>query len=80
MASGAYTPHPKSPELGAKSERRNAMSATRKTVMPQRPQYPAPAPADYTDDVSPETLRTIAEQVKDEFNEDDLELIAGPAW
>lgn len=56
------------------------MPASRKIAMPQRPQYPTPSPADYTDEVCDETLRVLSEQVKDEFDEEELELIAGPAW
>ena len=56
------------------------MSSSRKIAMPQRPQYPTPAPADYTDEVCEETLRVLEKQVKDEFSEEELELIAGPAW
>lgn len=56
------------------------MSPNRKFQTPQRPLYPDPPPADYQDEVSVGTLRALEDQVKEEFEGEELEIISGPAW
>jgi hypothetical protein len=44
------------------------------------PQKPAPAPADYYDEVSDEQLRRLKEAVREHVEAEDLETVDGPAW
>jgi hypothetical protein len=40
----------------------------------------APTPADYYDEVSDEQLKRIAETVHEAIEEEELEVVDGPAW
>ena len=47
--------------------------------IPKSP-YPAPAPVDYTDEVTDEHLARIDDLLADEFEGEDFEVVSGPAW
>lgn len=57
-----------------------------KPVAPQArslPIFPTPAPADYSDDVSEgevEKLRQLVSEDTEDADEDEWELVDGPAW
>lgn len=47
---------------------------------PPAPAYPQPEPADYRDVVEDRHLEALSELVADEFEDEDLEILDGPAW
>lgn len=47
---------------------------------PPAPAYPQPEPADYRDVVEDRHLEALSEFVADEFEDEDLEILDGPAW
>ena len=45
-----------------------------------KPVYPIPEPAEYDDEVTDEDIRKIQELVCIDSEDDELELVDGPAW
>lgn len=56
------------------------MGPLRKNHAPTVPAYPAPAPADYYDEVTDVQLEALDDLVKEEFQDEEFEVVDGPAW
>jgi len=52
----------------------------RTTNEPPKSPYPAPPPADYSDEVTDAHLAALAESVADEIDDGEIEIVSGPAW
>jgi len=44
------------------------------------PRYPEPAPADYSDEITPEHLQALEKCVREEIESEKWELVDGPGW
>lgn len=44
------------------------------------PPRPKPEPADYSDEVSEEQLKRIRELVRQDIEDEEFEVVDGPAW
>jgi hypothetical protein len=44
------------------------------------PMHPMPAPADYFDEITDDQIKRIEEVVRETLDEEELEVVDGPAW